>query len=168
MSTQLGQLHRAQDLIFLHRYEDAETVLVRTLEREPGAPYPLAALRTTYHLMERHEEAIQAWRESYSSLGDAGALDALNRGYQEGGYAAALESVAELCIDRLATEDAAPWQIGTLYTRAGRAEEALRYLELAYEEHDPNMPSLSVDPIFDFLRDEPRFQTLLDELGLPR
>ena len=158
----------AQDLIFLHRYEDAEALLLRTLEREPGAPYPLATLRTAYHLMERHEEAIQAWRESYSSLGDAGALDALNRGYQEGGYSAALEFVAEPFIERLATEDAAPWQIGTLYTRAGRAEEALHYLELAYEEHDPNMPYLSVDPIFDFLRDEPRFETLLDGLGLPQ
>ena len=152
----------------MDRYEDAEAVLVRALEREPGAPYPLATLRTTYHLMERHEEAMQAWRESYRSLGDAGALDALNRGYAESGYPAALEFVAELFIERLATEDAAPWQIGTLYTRAGRAEEALHYLESAYEEHDPNMPSLSVDPIFDFLRAEPRFQTLLDGLGLPR
>ena len=80
----------------------------------------------------------------------------------------ALESVAELFIKRLATEDASRWQIGTLYTRAGRREEALHYLELAYGEHDPNMPSLSVDPIFDFLRDEPRFQALLDGLGLPR
>ncbi len=42
----------------------------------------------------------------------------------------------------------------------------MHYLELAYEERDPNMPSLSVDPIFDFLRDEPRFQALLDGLGL--
>ena len=75
-------------------------------------------------------------------------------------------TVATLFVERLETGDAAPWQIGTLYTRAGRGEEALHYLELAYEERDPNMPSLSVDPIFDFLRDEPRFQALLDGLGL--
>ncbi len=156
----------AQDLIFLHLYEDAEAVLLRTLEREPGAPYPLSTLRTVYHLMDRHDDAIQAWRESYASGGDIGALEALDRGYAESGYAAALESVAALFVERLETGDAAPWQIGTLYTRAGRGEEALHYLELAYEERDPNMPSLSVDPIFDFLRDEPRFQALLDGLGL--
>jgi len=156
----------AQDLIFLHLYEDAEAVLLRTLEREPGAPYPLSTLRTVYHLMDRHDDAIQAWRESYASGGDIGALEALDRGYAESGYAAALESVAALFVERLETGDAAPWQIGTLYTRAGRGEEALHYLELAYEERDPNMPSLSVDPIFDFLRDEPRFQAPLDGLGL--
>lgn len=158
----------AQDLNFLHRYEDAETVLLRTLEREPGSPFALSTLRTTYHLMGRHDEAIEAWRRSYGSRGDAAAADALDRGYREGGYAAALESVAELFVERLATGDAAPWQIGTLYTRSGRREEAMHYLELAYEEHDPNIPYLSVDPIFDFLRDEPRFQALLDGLGLPR
>jgi tetratricopeptide (TPR) repeat protein len=164
----LVQSIHAQDLIFLHRYEDAAAVLLSTLEREPGAPYALSTLRTAYHLMERNEEAILAWRESYGALGDAGALEALDRGYTESGYPAALESVAALFVERLETGNAAPWQIGTLYTRAGRGEEALFYLELAYEEHDPNMPSLSVDPIFDFLRDEPRFQALVDGLGLPR
>jgi serine/threonine-protein kinase len=157
----------AQDLIFLRRYADAEAVLLRTLEREPAAPYPLSTLRTAYHLMGRHEDAIEAWRESYDSWDDAEAVEALDRGYREGGYATALESVAELFIERMARGEARPWQIGTLYTRAGRSEEALRYLELAYEEHDQNMPSIAVDPIFDFLRDEPRFQALLDRLGLP-
>jgi hypothetical protein len=101
-------------------------------------------------------------------LGDAEAVEALNRGYEEGGYSAALGSVAELFIERLATGNAVHWQIGTLYTRAGMTEEALHYLELAYEEHDPNMASISVDAIFDVLRDEPRFQVMVDGLGLPR
>ena len=158
----------AQDLIFLRRYEDAEAVLVRTLEREPGAPYPLSTLRTAYHLLERHDQAIEAWGRSYRSLGDVEAADELERGYREGGYDAALVSVAELFVGRLATREAPPWQIATLYTRAGRAEEALQYLELAYAEQEPNMPSISVDPIFDFRRDEPRFRALVDGLGLPR
>ena len=61
-----------------------------------------------------------------------------------------------------------PWQIGTLYTRAGDAELALDYLEQAFEERDPNIPYLSVDPIFDYLRGEPRFQALIRRLGLPQ
>ncbi len=60
-----------------------------------------------------------------------------------------------------------PWQIGTLYTRSGDAELALDYLELAYEAHDGNIPYLSVDPIFDYLRDEPRFRSLIRRRGLP-
>jgi len=46
-------------------------------------------------------------------------------------------------------------------------EEALTYLEMAYEDHSPAIPYLSVDPIFDFLPGEPRFQAILDAVGLP-
>jgi hypothetical protein len=47
-------------------------------------------------------------------------------------------------------------------------DEALHYLELAVAARDQNCPYLSVEPIFDFLRGEPRFQALIDTLGLPR
>ncbi|MCH7531317.1 MAG: hypothetical protein IIB36_06065 [Gemmatimonadetes bacterium] len=70
-------------------------------------------------------------------------------------------------VARSDTMHVTPWQIGTLYTRAGDREEALEYLKLAYEAHDQNIPYLSVDPIFDFLRDDPRFQEFLLALGLP-
>ena len=61
-----------------------------------------------------------------------------------------------------------PWQIGTLYTRAGKNKEALDWLEKAYEAHDGNTPYLSVDPIFDDMRNEPRFQDILRRMNLPQ
>ena len=76
--------------------------------------------------------------------------------------------MAELFETRSQTQYVTPWQIATLYTRAGEAEPAMEYLEQAYADHDQNMPSIAVDPIFDFIRDEPRFQALVDSLGLPR
>ena len=59
-----------------------------------------------------------------------------------------------------------PWPIATLYTRAGMPDEALGWLEKALEAHDPNMPYLSIDPIFDYMREDPRFQILLTKVGL--
>jgi len=44
--------------------------------------------------------------------------------------------------------------------------EALDYLEKAVEDHDPNSPYLSVDPIFDYMRDLPRFKKLISDIGL--
>ncbi len=105
------------------------------------------------------------WRAS--SARDPEKLEALERGYQEGGYSGALRSMAETLVARSDTMFVTPWQIGTLYTRAGDAELALDYLELAFEAHDSNMPYLSIDPIFDYLRDEPRFRSLIQRLGLP-
>ena len=72
-----------------------------------------------------------------------------------------------MMIERSKTTYVTPWQIATLYTRAGKNDEALDWLEKAFEAHDPNMPYISVDPIFDSLRDNPRFQDLLRRMNLP-
>jgi TolB-like protein/tRNA A-37 threonylcarbamoyl transferase component Bud32 len=156
-----------QALNALHRSEDAEEALTRARRFEPDAPILLSTLRTTYHLQGREADAVRMWRDSYRASGDEGALAALNRGYEGGGYEAALQAVAELFIERSATQRVTPWQIGTLYTRAGMTDEAIRYLEEAVDEGDPNAPYLSVDAIFDPLRDDSRFQRLVGRLRLP-
>jgi hypothetical protein len=72
-----------------------------------------------------------------------------------------------MMIERSKTTYVTPWRIGTMYTRAGMGEEALEWLEKAYDKQDPNMPYINVDPIFDYLRDEPRFKALIEKLDLP-
>jgi hypothetical protein len=70
-----------------------------------------------------------------------------------------------MLIERSKTSYVTPWQVATLYTRAGVTEKALDWLEKAYDSHDANMPYLNVDPIFDDLRPHPRFQALLAKMG---
>ncbi|NJD10995.1 MAG: hypothetical protein FIB01_11370 [Gemmatimonadetes bacterium] len=153
-------------LNFLHRPADALAALQPVLERDPQAPIVLSTLRTTYHLLGRQEEALRMWRASFVNAPDV--LAALERGYRTGGYAAALRAVAGLRVARAATTYARPWAVGTLYVRGGAPDRAIGYLEQAMAERDPNMPYVSVDPIFDPIRREPRFRALMDRLGLPQ
>ena len=157
---------QAMDLTYVHRYQEAEGVLQEVLGRSPGYGMALTTLRTVYHLTGDHEEALDMWRASNAR--DPEALAALDRGYATGGYEGALRGLAEMLIARSDTAHVTPWQIGTLYTRAGDGGLALDYLERALEAHDPNIPYLSVDPIFDYLRSEPRFQALIERLELPQ
>jgi serine/threonine-protein kinase len=158
----------AQVLLALHRYDEAEASLTWARRFDPDAPFLLAVLRTTYHLQGEHELAMQSWRDSYRVDNDLEALAALEQGYDEGGYHAALRSVAELFEGRRASgEYVTPWQVGTLYTRAELYEEALEYLSLALDEGDGNCPSLVIDPIFDPMRSDPRFEALVARLGFP-
>ena len=85
----------------------------------------------------------------------------------ENGYLGAMLRVAEMMEKRSRATYVTPWQIGTLYTRAGKKDKALDWLEKAFEAHDANVPYLSVDPLFDDLRSEPRFQDLLRRLNFP-
>jgi tetratricopeptide (TPR) repeat protein len=160
------QMLYGQNLNFRRLPEEAEAVLLGVLERDPGYPDARSALRTTYHLMGRYQEAIEAWEPWYRERGDEEAADVLASAYGKSGYAAALEAVAELLITRLATEDSRPWQVATLYARAGNVERTLLYLQMAYDEHELNMASIRIDPIFDHVADEPAFLSLLDGLGL--
>jgi tetratricopeptide (TPR) repeat protein len=113
-----------------------------------------------------HKEALEVWKASCAARGDREAEEALARGFAEDGYRGALRRVAETLVARSRTTYVTSWQIGTLYTRAGQKDEALEWLEKAYEAHDQNMPYIAVDPIFDILRDDPRFQDLLRRMRL--
>jgi TolB-like protein/tRNA A-37 threonylcarbamoyl transferase component Bud32/Tfp pilus assembly protein PilF len=156
------------DLNYARRYDDAIALLRETLRTAPNDWTALSTLRSAYHQKGMYEEELEIWKTSYAAKGDREAEEALARGYAETGYSGALSRVAEMLIARSRTTYVTSWQIGTLYTRAGKKDEALEWLEKAYEEHDGNMPYISVDPIFDILRDEPRFQDLLRRLNLPQ
>ncbi len=49
----------------------------------------------------------------------------------------------------------------------GETEEAMTWLERAYEEREPGLISVKVDPRMDPLRSDPRFQDLLRRIGFP-
>ena len=61
-----------------------------------------------------------------------------------------------------------PVDIAQLYLMAGENSRALDWLELGFEEHAAGMPYLSADPLYDPLRDDPRFQVLLRRMNLPQ
>jgi hypothetical protein len=54
------------------------------------------------------------------------------------------------------------------YSGTGQNERVLELLEKAYAEHSNTVVSIKVDPIYDPVRKEPRFQDLLRKLGLNR
>jgi serine/threonine-protein kinase len=57
------------------------------------------------------------------------------------------------------------WMLARLYTTLGEPNEALAWLERAYEERANMMVYLKVEPHFDPLRRDPRFQALMKKMG---
>jgi hypothetical protein len=56
--------------------------------------------------------------------------------------------------------------VAIIYARLGDKENALRSLEQAYEERQLAMTEVGVEPAFDALRVEPRFQEVLQRVRL--
>ncbi len=59
-----------------------------------------------------------------------------------------------------------PTALAVAHTGMGNKDEALAWLQKAYLEHSGPLTALKVDPIYDPLRSDPRFQDLLRRVGL--
>ena len=60
--------------------------------------------------------------------------------------------------------DWTPWAL-VAYAGAGQKDQAMALLQKAYAEHSNVVTSLKVDPSYDLLRDDPRFQELMRRIG---
>ena len=60
-----------------------------------------------------------------------------------------------------------PYDLAIIYAGLGQKNDALAWLQKAYEERSGGLLLLKVDAIFDSLKSEPRFQNLLARIGLP-
>lgn len=61
----------------------------------------------------------------------------------------------------------APYFFAGIYIGMGENERAIECLEKCYEEHSHWLIYLHLDPSMDALREHPRFQNLLQRVGLP-
>ncbi|MBS1787540.1 MAG: protein kinase [Acidobacteria bacterium] len=63
-------------------------------------------------------------------------------------------------------ERISPAYLARIYLGLGDKKRALDWLQKSYDEHSDHVLNLGHDPVYDPLRDEPRFQALLRGIGL--
>lgn len=154
-------------LNYSRKFDEAIDLLNNTLKTSPNDPVALSTLRSAYHNNKEFDKAYQIFVRSYEVVNDEEAVFALKKGYANGGYSNALNSLAELLIERSSNQYVTPWRIATLYTRSGNNNLAINYLYAAYNDHDSNMPYINIDPIFDDLKNYPEFRNLIAKMNFP-
>jgi eukaryotic-like serine/threonine-protein kinase len=153
-------------LFFSRQYEQAVEQLKKTLEMDQNYGYAHTYLGYTYSAMKQYNEAVAEYETSNRLNGDSTSLQCFL------GYAlskAGRRNEAEVILKKLETtkEYVSPAELAVLYLGLDQKEQALSALERAYAAHDLQMRFLGVDPAFDPLRSEPRFQELIRKVGLP-
>jgi TolB-like protein/Tfp pilus assembly protein PilF len=84
-------------------------------------------------------------------------------------YAAAGNSgEAEEILSELSGLQRARYFVSRIYAALGKTNEALEWLEASYQEHGEWLVLLKVDPRFDSLREDTRFQDLIRRMNFPR
>jgi len=114
----------------------------------------------------KYSEAI-ANIESLKAPPDDAAVVSLS-GYLAGRSGATRQARAALVhLDEISKHKPVPSSYRALiYAGMGNTHHPIRWLERAYEEHDPSLIYLAVNPKWDSLRSDPRVVALLRKIGL--
>jgi TolB-like protein/Tfp pilus assembly protein PilF len=154
-------------LFHARRYDDAIHELRSVLAVQPDDPSVLWYLGFVLVAKRQPEEAIPVLEKALSvSDRSPGVIGVLIRAYAHAGRRAdALRLLEELKRRHQASYIPAAAFVNA-YLGLGDHNEALAWLERAYQEQSQILQFLKVHPYFDPLRDDPRFKDLLRRVGL--
>ena len=153
-------------LVFARHPDQAIPELRRVLDMDPKMSRAQSVLMLAYELQGRYEDALGlvAGMERFNdgAWSWAGRASIYARAGQRQQAEQAL-SQAQLAIRRQKL-DPSPI-LASVYAAMGDTDHALACLQGAYKNHFVIIATLKVDPSFDSLRSDPRFQDLLHRVG---
>jgi tetratricopeptide (TPR) repeat protein len=154
-----------QLLVSERRYAEAIEELEAVLRIEPNHTLALFALARAYHESGDDDESLAASRRANSGFQER--LDAIDRGYAEGGFQGAMLRLAETVAARPAAQQSFSG-VASTYAAAGDRERTLEWLELAYQARDYQLPAaLTASGFGPVPGDDPRYQALRRRMNLP-
>jgi TolB-like protein/DNA-binding winged helix-turn-helix (wHTH) protein/Tfp pilus assembly protein PilF len=158
----------AEILYWARRYDEALLQARATLEMDPNFAHAHRVLERVYAEKHMFPEAIAEGQRAVALSGDdAWMLLELASTYSLAGKKTEMRD----CLRRVNTNPGSAFfkgvGIAEMYATLGEVDRTLRTLEGAYRRRDGGLILLNADPRFDSLKSDPRFQQLLQRIGLP-
>jgi serine/threonine-protein kinase len=153
-----------QFLLNAGRVDEALTQLRKTSELEPNFWMPHFIAASAYIEKGMFPEAIAESRKEFELSGGNvspfGAY-ALAKSGRRDEARAALDELLKLSV----TKYVPPYNIALIYNALDEREKALEWLEKGFQQRDPKMTFLNVEPKWNNLRNEPRFIALMRQMN---
>jgi DNA-binding winged helix-turn-helix (wHTH) protein/TolB-like protein len=151
-------------LFHARRYDEAATVFSKTLEMDPTYGHARGYLAAVYEQKGMFQQAIEAFKKNAETNREMN-LQPLGHAYALAGKRA--EAVAILDeLKKLSKQRYVPaYFMAVVYTGLNDKAQAIEWLEKGYQERSGGLIFINVDPRFDVLRSESRFQDLLRRMG---
>jgi serine/threonine protein kinase/tetratricopeptide (TPR) repeat protein len=154
----IGRIH-----YFARRYEKALAALNEALDIDPNYAFTHIFIAATYERMGRFDQATEH-RQTYLSLigGSPEEVAALGRVMRRSGYNGVLLKWAETAIAQVNRRGyLTSSEIALVYAQLGRIDDGIGWLKRAVDEGTRDLIYLKVEPGFDPLRRDPRFDQLV-------
>ncbi len=152
--------------VYSRRYEQARYHLGRAIAMNPTAEESYRVLGLTLALEGQMDDAVRVLREAVAMHG-AGSYTTASLGYALARSGNTEEARALLTgLERQRREGyVSPVALATLQIGLGDRQRALDWAERAYDERRGWLAYLTVNPVVDPLRSDPRFEALVKKMG---
>jgi tetratricopeptide (TPR) repeat protein len=153
------------ELYYARHYDEAITQLRSVLQTSPKFPLAHLWLGRAYEQKGMYPEAITEFEQAGTALKDwpviiAAAGHAYGRSGHKSEATAALRRMNELMKEEYVT----PYGIALIFAGLDDKEQAMNWLQNAYEDRSHWLVWLNLDPRFDNVRSDSRFQELLQRM----
>ncbi len=162
-------------LYFARHYDDAIEQAHQALERQPNSAEAHTLLRLAYEKAGRFQEALADWQKQMMLTGRSELAESLTQVYETSGYEGVLLKLLERTERVCRKSYLSPVifflfhaRLADIKPRNGirHRDQALRWLEKAFQERCPYLPFVKADPLFDSFREDYRFTELTRKIGL--
>jgi TolB-like protein/tRNA A-37 threonylcarbamoyl transferase component Bud32/Flp pilus assembly protein TadD len=157
-----------QQLYFARQYEPAIQQLKKTLDLDPNFVVAQRALEAAYAQSGMYREAIVERQRLLTLSGNPDLAVAIGEEYRKSGYAGVLQGSLEGLKEVSKERYVPPYNVAQIYARLEDKPQTLSWLEQAFHERDTQLTYMKVDPAFDQIRSDPRFQQLLQRMAMPK
>jgi TolB-like protein/DNA-binding winged helix-turn-helix (wHTH) protein/Flp pilus assembly protein TadD len=161
-------LHLGWHYVYSRQYDLAIDQLRKTLELEPSYGYAYWYMARAFEQQGKYADALQALDKAQELLkGNTAVAADIGHIYSvSGDKVGAFKVLKQLSALPQGTY-VSPLEIALIYVGLGRKTDGFQWLEKAYAERSDLLIYVNVDPRFDGIRSDPRFQDLLRRVGLP-
>jgi TolB-like protein/Tfp pilus assembly protein PilF len=159
----------ARLFFFMRQYDAALDQFRKTLELDPSWAFAHEWLGDAYEKKNMSKEAIGEWSKAFHLSGVDEDASLLESTYAESGFEAAIQALAQKQLERIKEKSARGEYVPavdyvTAYMRLGDKEQAFAWLAKAFAERNRLAFEIRVNPIFDPLRSDPRFEALVQKV----
>jgi tetratricopeptide (TPR) repeat protein len=150
------------------RFDSAIEQFRKVHEVDPDNPQAHALLADAYACAGQREKAIEECEQALA-LGPGTAIVRLHAActYAKIGKTEEARRILQEAESAWKPGDPLSYFIGIIHARLGEKDAAFEWLEKAFQAHESFLMNLKVDPRFDGLHGDPRFDTLVKRIGIP-
>lgn len=150
------------------QYDLAIEQLRNTIDMDPNFALPHLVLGQAYEQKGSYDHAVaELQKATILSHESAPMIAALGHAYASMGRRTEAQHLLSQLLTESNKEYVSPFYIAVVYAGLGDNEKAMDWLKKAYQDRSNGVVFLKVDPQFDSVRSNPRFQSLLHALGFP-